>query len=282
MASGLFGTDTTVALALFAPATNRTIIALGSWQDGIYRFTLSSDKILYDAPTSRIYLGSAASATESMILEKPDWEIGALATAHFSNGSARLATGVNMSRNISRDLINHASTAGLIHGIYVAHSSQDNLIQENYIRNCRGSAIKFRDDSDNSHVIGNYVESSGEGTSDDRGAFLTDSFQSGVDSTNIEVRDNLLTFGYMSKAQALDVAHHAESFVIDAAQSSGSLLQPNQPTEEDVTAMAVADIDGDALCETFVALYYPGLGFTKVVHSDGRSKTLSRVAPGRG
>ncbi len=183
-----------------------------------------------------------------------------------------------LSRNISRDLINHVGTRGLIHGIYVAHISQDNLIQENYIRNCRGAAIKFRDACDNNHVIGNYVESSVEGTSTDPSAYLTDSLQSGVYSKNIEVRDNLLTFGYMSKPQSIDLTGHSSSFVIDAAQSTGLFFQPNQPTEEDVTAMAVADIDGDGLSETFVALHYPDLGFTKVVYSDGRSQTLSRVA----
>jgi hypothetical protein len=177
-----------------------------------------------------------------------------------------------LSRNVSRDLINHADTRGLIHGVYAAHASTDNLIQENYIRNCRGTPIKFRDASSNNHVIANYVESSGEGY------FLTDSDQSGSYSTNVEVRDNVFTFGYMSQASGLGLAQHASSFSIAPSQSGGTLFQPNQPTQEDVTAIAVGDIDGDGNNETFVALHYPGLDFTKVVYTDGVNKTLSRVA----
>jgi hypothetical protein len=177
-----------------------------------------------------------------------------------------------LSRNVSRDLINHAATSGLIHGVYAAHGSTDNLIQENHIRNCRGTPIKFRDASSNNHVIANYVESSGEA------AFLTDSDQSGSYSTNIEVRDNVFTFGYMSQASGLVLASHPSSFSIAASQSGGAFFQPNQPTQEDVTAIAVGDIDGDGNNETFVALHYPDLDFTKVVYTDGVNKTLSRVA----
>jgi hypothetical protein len=183
-----------------------------------------------------------------------------------------------LARNTVIDCINGSTTSGLIHAVYTAHASTNNLIQENYIRNVSGSPLKFRNACNDNTVLANYVERAGTGS------FAADS-PSGVESfsTGIVLKDNLLTFGYNGDADVpLTDSDSSSSFNIDANQSTGTFFQGVLSSNEQVTASVTANIDtdinNDGKPETFLALYYPDLGFTKVVYSTGGSLLSARVA----
>jgi len=177
-----------------------------------------------------------------------------------------------VARNTVVDLVNSPATQGLIHAVYTAHASTENLIQENYIANVSGQPIKFRNKCSNNTVRANYIERASTS------AFIGDAPNPGEDpSTGIVLKDNLLTFGF-SGTSSVNLASPVASFSIDPNQTSGAFFQGTLPSTELVTASVTADIDGDGKPETFLALYYPGLGFTKVVYTTAGSLLSSRVA----
>jgi hypothetical protein len=165
----------------------------------------------------------------------------------------------------------YGSKAGLMHPIYVAYSSQLNLLEDNYIRGASGNPVKFRDGSSNNIVKNNYLERAGNGN------FFVDGPSSGEPaSVNNELVGNVATFSTTGATNVL--VNKASSFVITGDQGTGKLFQGTTSTDEHVVASVAADIDGDGKQEVFVALNYPALGFTKIVYSDGGSSHLRTVA----
>jgi len=51
--------------------------------------------------------------------------------------------------------IDNKSTNGLLHAIYIAHNSTNNIIKNNYFENCDGDPIRIRDMSHNNLIEGN-------------------------------------------------------------------------------------------------------------------------------
>jgi parallel beta-helix repeat protein len=80
----------------------------------------------------------------------------ALSGAKPSTAAIRL---VNADHNVfsgnAFTYIRNKKSCGLLHAIYVAHGSTDNLIEDNSFSNSCGDAIRFRDDSGNNTVRNN-------------------------------------------------------------------------------------------------------------------------------
>jgi Right handed beta helix region len=163
------------------------------------------------------------------------------------------------------------SKAGLMHAMYVAYQSQQNLLEDNYVRGVSGNPVKFRDGSSNNVAKNNYLERAGNGN------FFVDGPSSGEPaSVNNELVGNVATFSTTGATNVL--VNKASSFVITGDQGTGKLFQGMTSTDEHVAASVAADIDGDGKQEVFVALNYPTLGFTKIVYSDGGSSQLRTVS----
>jgi hypothetical protein len=182
---------------------------------------------------------------------------------------------VHSRRNLlSNNVIVHSENtdAGItgphhIHAFYVAHGSIENHITGNTISHCSGDPIKLRDAANDNIIERNYLAWSGDK------AFIVDSPSAGeANSTGNIVRDNIATFPYPGRTNVLmtrKVDSSSLSFIIDSAQTDGKQYQGQEPAQEQVTAIAAGDLDGDQNSELLVALYYPDLGFTKVLRSAG-------------
>lgn len=171
---------------------------------------------------------------------------------------------------------NLPAKVGLIHAFYVAYKSSNNLIENNYVREISGTPFKFRDASNNNTAIGNYADRAG------RSAFFSDSPNPGeAFCANNHLSGNLLTFSWSGVENDLAATSNTgspPSFTYGTGQTSSRYYQGDSPTEEAVTASVSADVDGDGKEEVFVALHYPGLGFSKVVYSVAGSNELSEFA----
>ncbi|MBN1609283.1 MAG: right-handed parallel beta-helix repeat-containing protein [Polyangiaceae bacterium] len=183
-------------------------------------------------------------------------------------------------RNTFINVVNRAGAlAGLVHAFYMAHGSTQNLIEGNYVRNCSGVPFKFRDGSNDNTIRGNYAEHAGS-----TAFFLSKRGRGEALSTGNLLSGNIVTFGYPPWSgiplTGGDCAPgDTRCFRLDSHQNAARFYQGTQPKEEIVTAMTSADVTGDGEPETFVALYYPALRFTKVVYSDAASPAeLTNVA----
>lgn len=201
------------------------------------------------------------------------------------------------------DIVDFTSGHGedeALHAFYVAASGTDtstyNRIEDNYVRNVSGGAMKVRDGSAHNTFVNNYMERVnkycfGKAGNNDYHNSVTGnvctfwnlqpfaSFSGSADTTLTDTLNFYL-------GTLLGVHGAGESGTPDTYQNTGRYMQPvNNPSntgsttlDEIVTASTTADIDGDGKPEVFVALYYPTLNYTKVVYSDGGKPDLRTIA----
>lgn len=199
------------------------------------------------------------------------------------------------------DAVNHTKPKE-IHGIYLAEAgggppSNDNLVEDNYVRNCTGTGGKVREGSNRNRFLNNYWERVNFFCLQDVGRRR--SFQNALSGNVCNFwTGNPLGRASMTSPRGSTSLKKTTRFFFgmlpegegqawaDAEQDSPDYFQPrNDPgqpdakhVEEVVSAMTSADVDGDGKAELFVALYYPKLGYSKVLYTDGGKDDLRTVA----
>jgi len=161
-------------------------------------------------------------------------------------------------------------TKGLIHSIYLANYSSQNLIKNNYVSLCSGGAFRIRNASNNNIFINNYIDQSS------KYGFISEWYKTPEDypgqhelpSDDSVITKNTCTFPYPEYS---DNVLLFSSNVNGGANNNNFLNGGNnfvfgkKPVCEKIGAITSGDINNDGIDEVFVALNYGN--FTKLVRS---------------
>lgn len=225
--------------------------------------------------------GNGSNTVENCVFENIGRKFLGIFNEEASRGTATISF-ANSNNNVVRNNIfvkleNEDSTAVLIHAVYLAYHSSNNLIANNYVTHCSGDPIKVRDGSNNNLIKNNYFEKSG------RLSFVQDNYredQGEVPSTGNEIDNNTFTFPYPYNSTAVtniklfdccknscgadDFGCSNDSFI----DFGNNTFYGDYPSCEKVDDIVSGDINGDGFNEVFLAFNYSD--FTKLVKSDSK------------
>lgn len=149
-------------------------------------------------------------------------------------------------------------TFPLIHVIYMAHFSQNNIIKDNYIGLCTGDPLRVRDGCNNNTIIGNYIELSGNGS------FVQEWHKTNLCPTtccyeegsyNTLIQDNVMTFPHPEGAGP-NVIWESKDNLNTYVDGGGNFVIGTDPDCEKIVDLATGDINNDGVDELFMAVDY--------------------------
>lgn len=173
------------------------------------------------------------------------------------------------------------NTKGLIHSIYLANYSSQNIIRNNYVSFCSGGAFRIRNACDNNTFDNNYIDQSSQY------GFISEWYRTPNDypetpelpSNGSIITKNTCTFPYpdyndnvlLFSSNVNNGANNGNYF-----DGGGNFVISTKPICEEIGAVTSGDINNDGIKEIFVALNYGN--FTKLVRSNPKTPLyLSKI-----
>lgn len=157
-----------------------------------------------------------------------------------------------------------------MHAIYIAHYSQNNLVEKNYVGHCSGDPFRIRDNSNNNTFNDNYAYRSG------RSGFISEWFRDNTESesTQIYINNNTFTFCHPDKdidnptLYTYSFNNDGGNIVPNYYTGSNNFTIGTPPACEEVATIVSFDINGDGIEELFTGINYED--FSIVLKSTSR------------